>query len=114
MSKSRRTHDAVATIGEYTDKATGEKKKIRKNVGSLFTSPEGNLSLKLEMIPVGPGWSGFVSFYPIDSPVGQDAAPPARSAPVNRNIPSNRQSHQNGAAPPPDVPNEDDDDDLPF
>ena len=97
--KARRTHDAVATIGEYKDKATGEKKKIRKSIGTLFQDDQGRMSLKLDLIPTaGTGWSGFVSLYPIE---GQGAAGP-------------RQGWQSGCPAPPTTSPDDEDDDLPF
>lgn len=69
-------YDAVATVGEYKDKS-GDTKKRYVNVGAVFENDRGDLSLKLETIPVGPNWSGWVSFYP---PKERDAAPVA-SAP---------------------------------
>ncbi len=69
-------YDAVAMVGEYKNSA-GETKKRYMNVGAVFENDKGELSLKLEAIPVGPNWSGWVSFYP---PKERDAAP-AASAP---------------------------------
>jgi hypothetical protein len=59
---NRKKYDAVATIGEYTTKA-GEKKKQYTTIGSVFEDDAGRLSLKLDCVPVGPEWSGWVSFY---------------------------------------------------
>ena len=63
--KARRTHDLVATIGTYEDRQTGEKKKRYQNVGSAFTGEDGRMSLKLDAVPVGPEWSGWISLYEI-------------------------------------------------
>lgn len=60
--KSIKKADAVATIGEYTN-SQGEKKKRYANVGTLFESEDGRLSLKLDTIPVGPNWSGYIQFF---------------------------------------------------
>lgn len=60
--KSRKKADAVATIGKYKDPQTGEEKKRYANVGTLFES-DGRLSLKLDTIPIGPGWSGYIQFF---------------------------------------------------
>ena len=69
----RKKYDAVATIGEYTTKA-GEKKKRYLTVGSVFVDDTGRLSLKLDGLPVGPEWSGWISFYePMERPEQQDA-----------------------------------------
>jgi hypothetical protein len=59
---NKKKYDAVATIGEYTTKS-GEKKKRYTTIGSVFEDDAGRLSLKLDSVPVGPEWSGWVSFY---------------------------------------------------
>jgi hypothetical protein len=59
---SRKTHDAVATVGTYKDRNGNEKKRYI-NIGSVFTDDEGRQSLKLDSVPVTPEWSGWVSFY---------------------------------------------------
>lgn len=65
--KTRKKADAVASIGEYTN-GQGEKKKRYVNIGTLFESEDGRLSLKVDAIPVNPEWSGWVSFFePKDS-----------------------------------------------
>ena len=63
--KSRAKYDAVATTGKYKDKQTGEEKKQYTKVGTVIESEDGRLSLKLDVIPVGPNWSGYISFYPV-------------------------------------------------
>lgn len=64
--RARRTHDVVATVGEYTDRETGEKKKRFATCGSAFSDDQGRISIKLDTIPVGPEWSGWLSLYPAD------------------------------------------------
>ena len=59
---SRKTHDAVATVGTYKDRSGNEKKRY-VNIGSVFTDDDGRQSLKLDSVPVGPEWSGWISFY---------------------------------------------------
>ena len=59
---AKKIYDAVATIGEYTDRQ-GQQKKRYVNVGSVFESDKGYLSLKIDSIPVDPEWSGWVSFF---------------------------------------------------
>jgi hypothetical protein len=64
---AKRTHDVVATIGTYRDKATGEEKKRRLNIGSVFTDEtNGQLSIKLDSVPVDPEWSGWAAIFPIN------------------------------------------------
>ena len=67
MSNTRVTHDVVANVGEYKDPQTGEMKKRRKNVGVVFTRQDGSMSIKLDSIPVGQEWSGWLSLYPKDN-----------------------------------------------
>ncbi len=90
------THDAVATVGEYTNNA-GEKKKRFVNVGKVFTDDQGRVSIKMETIPVGPAWSGWLSLYPRK----------------DENQHQQRQGGQRTAAPAP-VPAVEDEDHVPF
>jgi hypothetical protein len=60
----RKYLEAVATVGTYKDRETGEEKKRRLNVGTLFRDDEtGRLSLKLEAVPVGKDWSGWIDLF---------------------------------------------------
>src|SRR6478736_8017842 len=70
---NKRTHDVVATTGEYTN-GQGEKKKRYTNVGSAFTDDQGRISIKLDCVPVTPDWSGWLS---LDEPKqqGRDRTP---------------------------------------
>ena len=101
---TRKKYDAVATIGEYTDKQTGEKKKRYATVGTVFENDEGKLSLKLDTIPIGPGWSGFIQFY--EPSEFRNTAAPAHSLPPGRRA-------QPGTPPAPAETNHDDES-LPF
>lgn len=56
---------AVAVTGTYTDRNGAEKKRYT-NVGTLFQYDDGGLALKLDSVPVGEGWNGFISFYEIE------------------------------------------------
>ena len=60
---AKKAYDAVATVGEYTDRE-GNKKKRYMNVGTVFQNDEGQLSMKLDAIPISKEWSGFINFYP--------------------------------------------------
>jgi len=77
MSKSRPTHELLATIGEYEDKQTGEKKKRRLKIATVFTSEEGHESYKFECLPFGVEWSGWASKFPIRDRREQPESPPA-------------------------------------
>jgi len=91
--KSRKKADAVATVGTYKDKVTGEEKKRYANVGTLFESEDGRLSLKLDTIPIGPGWSGYIQFFEPrtaghDPPRAVGKAMPPAPAPVDPSEPN--------------------------
>ena len=73
---AHKKYDAVATIGEYTDR-NGEKKKRYQNVGSVFENEDGRLSLKLDAIPLGPEWSGWISFFEPKARENQPAQQPS-------------------------------------
>lgn len=80
-------YEAVATTGEYTNKQ-GEKKKRYTRVGNVFEDDQGRLSLKLDVIPVGPGWSGYISFYEPkrdDRPAQSSPRPQQQAAPARQN-----------------------------
>lgn len=55
---------AVAVTGTY--ESGGETKKRYANVGTLFQYDDGGFALKLDTVPVGDGWNGFISFFDLD------------------------------------------------
>jgi hypothetical protein len=59
------THELVATIGEYTDRKTGEKKKRRLKVGTVWLDDQGRESILIEAFPVSREWSGWLSKFEI-------------------------------------------------
>lgn len=69
---------AVATTGTY--ESNGETKKRYVNVGTLFQYDDGGMALKLESIPVGGEWNGFVSFFDLDDKKKADKPTGTRSA----------------------------------
>ena len=73
--------DAVASIGTYKDKDDNEKKRY-VNVGKVFESDKG-LSLKLDALPLGKDWSGWIAFY---EPKARDGTAPA-AAPAGSPLP---------------------------
>ena len=77
--KAKRTHDLVATVGEYTNR-DGEKKKRYQNCGSVFTGEDGRMSIKLEALPISKDWSGFMSLYEVEAKQEkQEAREPAET-----------------------------------
>jgi len=57
--------DIVATVGKYTDNQGNEKKRYLK-CGSAFQDDQGRISMKMDGMPVGQEWSGWLSVYPND------------------------------------------------
>lgn len=82
---------AVAVTGTY--EVRGETKKRYCNVGTLFQYDDGGFALKLDTVPVGDGWNGFISFYDIEERGGGKAAggsssgQPKESCDLNDDIP---------------------------
>jgi len=73
--------DAIATVGEYKDPKTGDMKKRYSKCGSVFINDEGNISFKMDTIPVG-GWDGWINARePFDGekPARQSSTPTRRS-----------------------------------
>lgn len=103
MSKSTYSHDVVATIGSYKDKQGNEKKNY-VNIGKAFTNDQGQISIKLNTVPVGPEWSGWLSLYPVKE--REQQAPRQSAPPVQRSMPP--------APPLPSLLGKDEDDDIPF
>lgn len=53
----------VAVTGKYTDK-NGDEKKQYTTIGTLSQKENGELSAKMEAVPVN--WDGWVNFYEFD------------------------------------------------
>ncbi len=60
----RRYKKAVASCGEY--QSNGQTKKRYQNVGTLFERDDGSLCLKLDAVPVGPEFEGWINFFDFD------------------------------------------------
>jgi hypothetical protein len=69
----KRRYELWATVAEWKD-AGGKKCKRTAFVGTVFESPNGRLSMKLELLPLIPGWSGFIAFRDVTH---SDEPPPA-------------------------------------
>ncbi len=54
---ARKIKDAIADVRSYTD-AQGNEKKVWVKVGAVFD----NDSMKIDCLPVGPDWSGWIKF----------------------------------------------------
>ena len=96
-------YDAVATIGEYTNKQ-GEKKKRYLTVGAVMEGSDGRMALKLDALPTNPEWSGWIAFY---EPKQQDGGYQQRPAPQRQE--QRAPSRYQGPAA-----QDDEEDDIPF
>ena len=83
---------AVAVTGTY--EVRGETKKRYTNIGTLFQYDDGGFTLKIDAVPVGDGWNGFVSFYDIEERKEGSSSGPAKPAhhDLNDDIPFVRQA----------------------
>lgn len=52
---------AKVANGTYTDKKTGKEKTSWLTIGKVFQKDDGNLSLKLDSIPVA--FNGWINFF---------------------------------------------------
>ena len=67
-----KTMNATIVTGEYTDRATGQKKKSYLTIGKLFLYNDGGMSLKLDALPMN---GQNINFYDI-KPKSQTPPPP--------------------------------------
>ncbi len=68
----------VAVTGTYVK--DGQEKKRYTNVGTLFKdSDDGRIAIKLDSIPVGPEFSGWLNCYELDD---RQATPAPAAAPA--------------------------------
>jgi hypothetical protein len=72
--------DAVATIGTYIK--DGQEKKQYLKVGKVFENDKGQMSMKLDALPVGKDWSGWISLYEPSRDGEQRNARPSTNAPA--------------------------------
>lgn len=90
-----------ASNGEY--KKDGEIKKRWNRIGTMFKDDDGRVSIKIDTIPVGPDWSGWISAFPMDDRQ-EDSRPERASEPTTtRNV---HERHGGGDA--------EDGEDIPF
>jgi len=99
---SKKKYDLVAKVGEY--ELNGEKKARWFTCGAVFENEKGQLSAKLNGIPVGMDWNGWLNFsIPNEQKSGGQTSSAASSsakvsAPEGKN----------------DAQKQEDTDDLPF
>ena len=69
----------VAANGKYTDSA-GQEKTRYVTVGKAFMRDDNSVTLKIDAMPVGGEWNGWLNLYDLDE--GQQKAKPAQAAPA--------------------------------
>ena len=70
----------VATVGKYTD-ANGQEKNRYVTVGRAFIREDKSVSIKVDSMPVGPEFSGWLNLYDLDED-RQGQAPAHAPAPA--------------------------------
>ena len=76
----KRIKKLVASVGTYTDNQ-GQEKTRYHTMGSLFKREDGSICLKMDSMPLGEGWNGWVNVYDLDPDQGQQkASPPPQPA----------------------------------
>lgn len=68
----------VAANGKYTDSA-GQEKTRYVTVGKAFMRDDNSVTLKIDSMPVGGEWNGWLNLYDLDE--GQKGKP-AQAAPA--------------------------------
>lgn len=69
----------VATVGKYTD-ANGNEKNRYVTVGRAFLRDDKSVSIKVDSMPVGPEFSGWLNLYDLDE--DRQQAPAAAPKPA--------------------------------
>ena len=67
----------VANVGKYTD-ANGNEKNRYLTVGKAFVRDDNSVCVKIDSMPIGNEFTGWLNFYDLDD----DKARPAAPAPV--------------------------------
>ena len=77
----------VASNGKYTD-ANGNEKNRYITVGRAFLRDDKSVCIKLDAMPVGPEFSGWMNLYDLDEErQAPAAAAPAPAAKVDEDLP---------------------------
>ena len=77
----------VATNGKYTD-ASGNEKNRYITVGRAFLRDDKSVTIKIDSMPVGGEWNGWLNLYDLDEDRQQaPAAAPAPAAKVDEDLP---------------------------
>ena len=90
-------YDVIASVGEYQDQ-NGQTKTKWLKCGVVIENPEsGNLSLKMEALPVGEEWSGWFS---LKVPTPRDQMPNSGQGGYQQQQPPQQQGYRQPAPQP--------------
>ena len=76
----------VASNGKYTD-SQGQEKNRYITVGRAFLRDDKSVCIKLDSMPVGPEFSGWLNLYDLDEERQAPAAAPAPTSSVDSDLP---------------------------
>jgi len=110
---SKKKYDLVAKVGEY--ELNGEKKARWFTCGAVFENEKGQLSAKLNGIPVGVDWNGWLNLStPNEQRSGGQS--PSASSNAKASATEDKAEENKAEAKKDDLPNteEKDSDNLPF
>ena len=76
----------VASNGKYTD-SQGQEKNRYITVGKAFLRDDKSVCIKLDSVPVGGEFNGWLNLYDLDEDRQAPAAAPAPAAKVDEDLP---------------------------
>jgi hypothetical protein len=76
----------VASTGKYTDSQGNEKNRYF-TVGRAFVREDKSVCIKIDAMPVGPDFNGWLNLYDLDEDRQQAAAPAAPASVTGGDIP---------------------------
>lgn len=100
----KKKYDLSAIVGKYTNK-DGDEKNRYVTCGALFERDDGSISIKIESLPAGNLWNGWLNCYepkPRNDISGDPIPTPAAG------------KTQAAGAPPRRAPPQDFEDEIPF
>tara|TARA_R110002110_G_scaffold112168_6_gene278976 strand:+ start:2877 stop:3164 length:288 start_codon:yes stop_codon:yes gene_type:complete len=75
--------DVVATTGKYIN-AQGESKNSYQTCGKMFERDDSSICIKLDAIPLGNEWDGWLNMYDKKEWAGGGGATKAQAAPAEK------------------------------
>ena len=76
----------VASNGKYTD-ANGNEKNRYITVGKAFLRDDKSVTIKIDAMPVGPDFNGWLNLYDLDEDRQAPAAAPAPAPKADDDLP---------------------------